>query len=70
MWPEEAVVVPDADAAVAACKDLTAADVVLIKASRVVALDRVAAALLPPEGESGAAGTGAPENRVHEGEGR
>jgi UDP-N-acetylmuramoyl-tripeptide--D-alanyl-D-alanine ligase len=47
MWPEEAVAVPDAGAAVATLEPwLQPADVVLVKASRVVALDRVAERLL------------------------
>jgi UDP-N-acetylmuramoyl-tripeptide--D-alanyl-D-alanine ligase len=49
MWPEEAEAVPDPDAAVALLAPvLGPADVVLVKASRVVALDRVAEALLRP----------------------
>jgi UDP-N-acetylmuramoyl-tripeptide--D-alanyl-D-alanine ligase len=51
MWPEEAVAVPDADAAVAALAGwLRPDDVVLVKASRVIELDRVAERLLrePP----------------------
>jgi UDP-N-acetylmuramoyl-tripeptide--D-alanyl-D-alanine ligase len=49
MWPEEAEAVPDADAAVALLAPaLGPDDVVLVKASRVVALDRVADALLLP----------------------
>ncbi|HZD75317.1 MAG TPA: UDP-N-acetylmuramoyl-tripeptide--D-alanyl-D-alanine ligase, partial [Actinomycetota bacterium] len=52
MWPEEAVPVADADAAVAALEGwLGPDDVVLVKASRVIALDRVAERLLSgPEG--------------------
>ncbi len=47
MWPEEAIAVADADAAVAALEPwLEPADVVLVKASRVIALDRVAERLL------------------------
>jgi UDP-N-acetylmuramoyl-tripeptide--D-alanyl-D-alanine ligase len=49
MWPEEAQAVADADAAVALLTPvLGPADVVLVKASRAVALDRVADALLSP----------------------
>jgi len=49
MWPEEAEAVADADAALALLTPvLGPADVVLVKASRVVALDRVADALLSP----------------------
>jgi UDP-N-acetylmuramoyl-tripeptide--D-alanyl-D-alanine ligase len=54
MWPEEAVAVPDADAAVATLERwLQPADVVLVKASRVVELDRVAERLLrePPRSD-------------------
>jgi UDP-N-acetylmuramoyl-tripeptide--D-alanyl-D-alanine ligase len=47
MWPEEAVAVPDADAAVAAVAGgLAPGDVVLVKASRAIALDSVANRLL------------------------
>jgi UDP-N-acetylmuramoyl-tripeptide--D-alanyl-D-alanine ligase len=49
MWPEEAEAVGDPDAALALLAPaLGPADVVLVKASRVVALDRVADALLSP----------------------
>jgi UDP-N-acetylmuramoyl-tripeptide--D-alanyl-D-alanine ligase len=49
MWPEEAEAVPDPDAAVDLLTPILGpADVVLVKASRVVALDRVADALLSP----------------------
>jgi UDP-N-acetylmuramoyl-tripeptide--D-alanyl-D-alanine ligase len=49
MWPEEAVAVADAEAAVRLLGPwLDPADVVLVKASRVVALDAVADALLRP----------------------
>ena len=49
MWPEEAEAVVDPDAALALLTPvLGPADVVLVKASRVVALDRVADALLSP----------------------
>ena len=49
MWPEEAEAVPGPDAALALlAPSLGPADVVLVKASRVVALDRVAEALLTP----------------------
>jgi UDP-N-acetylmuramoyl-tripeptide--D-alanyl-D-alanine ligase len=49
MWPEEAEAVADPDAALALLTPvLGPADVVLVKASRVVALDRVATALLAP----------------------
>jgi UDP-N-acetylmuramoyl-tripeptide--D-alanyl-D-alanine ligase len=49
MWPEEAEAVPTPDAALALLTPvLGPADVVLVKASRVVALDRVADALLAP----------------------
>jgi UDP-N-acetylmuramoyl-tripeptide--D-alanyl-D-alanine ligase len=47
MWPEEAIAVPDAGAAVAVLEPwLQPGDVVLVKASRVVALDQVAERLL------------------------
>ena len=47
MWPEEAIAVADGDAAVAALEAwLRPGDVVLVKASRVVALDRVAERLV------------------------
>jgi UDP-N-acetylmuramoyl-tripeptide--D-alanyl-D-alanine ligase len=47
MWPEEAIAVADAEAAVAVLQPwLEPADVVLVKASRVIALDRVAERLL------------------------
>jgi UDP-N-acetylmuramoyl-tripeptide--D-alanyl-D-alanine ligase len=50
MWPEEATAVADADAAVAAVSAaLAPGDVVLVKASRVVALERVAERLLAEE---------------------
>jgi UDP-N-acetylmuramoyl-tripeptide--D-alanyl-D-alanine ligase len=49
MWPEEAEAVADAAAAVALLTPVLGPDdVVLVKASRVVALDRVADALLSP----------------------
>jgi UDP-N-acetylmuramoyl-tripeptide--D-alanyl-D-alanine ligase len=49
MWPEEAEAVADPEAALALLTPVLApADVVLVKASRVVALDRVADALLQP----------------------
>jgi UDP-N-acetylmuramoyl-tripeptide--D-alanyl-D-alanine ligase len=49
MWPEEAEAVADPEAALALLTPvLGPADVVLVKASRVVALDRVAHALLRP----------------------
>jgi UDP-N-acetylmuramoyl-tripeptide--D-alanyl-D-alanine ligase len=52
MWPEEAIAVADAEAALAALAPwLRPADVVLVKASRVIALDRVAERLLrEPDG--------------------
>jgi UDP-N-acetylmuramoyl-tripeptide--D-alanyl-D-alanine ligase len=51
MWPEEAEAVTDPEAAVALLTPtLGPADVVLVKASRVVALDMVADALLQPRG--------------------
>jgi UDP-N-acetylmuramoyl-tripeptide--D-alanyl-D-alanine ligase len=58
MWPEEATAVADADAAVAAVTAaLAPGDVVLVKASRVVALDRVAERLLAlTEGLPGGSG--------------
>jgi UDP-N-acetylmuramoyl-tripeptide--D-alanyl-D-alanine ligase len=49
MWPEEAEAVADPDAAVALLTPtLGPSDVLLVKASRVVALDRVADAVLQP----------------------
>jgi UDP-N-acetylmuramoyl-tripeptide--D-alanyl-D-alanine ligase len=49
MWPEEAVAVPDAEAALALLGPaLGPADVVLVKASRVVGLDTLAGELLAP----------------------
>jgi UDP-N-acetylmuramoyl-tripeptide--D-alanyl-D-alanine ligase len=49
MWPEEAEAVADPDAVLALLTPvLGPSDVVLVKASRVVALDRVADALLAP----------------------
>jgi len=49
MWPEEAEAVADLDAALALLAPVLGPDdVVLVKASRVVALDRVADALLAP----------------------
>ncbi len=49
MWPEEAEAVPGPDAALALLTPVLGPDdVVLVKASRVVALDRVADALLQP----------------------
>jgi UDP-N-acetylmuramoyl-tripeptide--D-alanyl-D-alanine ligase len=57
MWPEEAQTVADTQAAVALLvPTLGPADVVLVKASRVVALDAVAEALLGPPGGPGGAG--------------
>jgi UDP-N-acetylmuramoyl-tripeptide--D-alanyl-D-alanine ligase len=57
MWPEEATAVADAEAAVAAVTAaLAPGDVVLVKASRVVALDRVAERLLSPEAPLGGPG--------------
>jgi len=56
MWPEEAVAAADADAALAAVEQALGTgpgDVVLVKASRVVALDRVAERLLDGPGGSG-----------------
>ncbi|HEV8425538.1 MAG TPA: UDP-N-acetylmuramoyl-tripeptide--D-alanyl-D-alanine ligase [Actinomycetes bacterium] len=51
MWPEEAEAVTDPEAAVALLTPtLGPVDVVLVKASRVVALDMVADALLQPRG--------------------
>jgi UDP-N-acetylmuramoyl-tripeptide--D-alanyl-D-alanine ligase len=47
MWPEEAIAVADVEAALAVLERwLEPADVVLVKASRVIALDRVAERLL------------------------
>jgi UDP-N-acetylmuramoyl-tripeptide--D-alanyl-D-alanine ligase len=54
MWPEEAIAVADGDAAVAALEAwLRPGDVVLVKASRVVALDRVAERLVRGPGWAG-----------------
>jgi UDP-N-acetylmuramoyl-tripeptide--D-alanyl-D-alanine ligase len=51
MWPEEAAAVADPEAAIALLTPtLGPADVLLVKASRVVALDRVADAILLPRG--------------------
>jgi UDP-N-acetylmuramoyl-tripeptide--D-alanyl-D-alanine ligase len=51
--------VPDADAAVAAVAGVLApGDVVLVKASRAIALDSVANRLLHPEGERSRQGIG------------
>jgi UDP-N-acetylmuramoyl-tripeptide--D-alanyl-D-alanine ligase len=51
MWPEEAEAVAGPDAALALLAPVLGPDdVVLVKASRVVALDRVADALLQPRG--------------------
>jgi UDP-N-acetylmuramoyl-tripeptide--D-alanyl-D-alanine ligase len=51
MWPEEAEAVAGPDAALALLTPVLGPDdVVLVKASRVVALDRVADALLQPRG--------------------
>jgi UDP-N-acetylmuramoyl-tripeptide--D-alanyl-D-alanine ligase len=56
MWPQEAIAVPDAGAAVAALEPwLQPADVVLVKASRVVALDRVAERILAAGADQGGA---------------
>jgi UDP-N-acetylmuramoyl-tripeptide--D-alanyl-D-alanine ligase len=66
MWPEEAVAVPDAGAAVAAvAAALAPGDVVLVKASRAVALDQVATSLLAgaEDGAAGGAGPVPPEGR-------
>jgi UDP-N-acetylmuramoyl-tripeptide--D-alanyl-D-alanine ligase len=65
MWPEEAIAVPDAGAAVAALEPwLEPADVVLVKASRVVALDRVADRLIHGPEEPGEPPAGAPGDRA------
>jgi UDP-N-acetylmuramoyl-tripeptide--D-alanyl-D-alanine ligase len=49
-WGEESILVPDADAATALLHDqLQPGDVVLVKASKVAQLWRVADALLAPE---------------------
>jgi UDP-N-acetylmuramoyl-tripeptide--D-alanyl-D-alanine ligase len=61
MWPEEATAVADAAAAIAVLgPGLGPADVVLVKASRVVGLDEVADRLLrPPQRGPGGSGSGA-----------
>jgi UDP-N-acetylmuramoyl-tripeptide--D-alanyl-D-alanine ligase len=57
MWPEEAHAAADADAAVALLgPTLGPADVVLVKASRVVGLEAVAEGLLRPRTEPGGPG--------------
>jgi UDP-N-acetylmuramoyl-tripeptide--D-alanyl-D-alanine ligase len=57
MWPEEAHAVADPDAAVALLgPTLGPADVVLVKASRVVGLEVVAERLLAPRSETGGPG--------------
>jgi UDP-N-acetylmuramoyl-tripeptide--D-alanyl-D-alanine ligase len=59
MWPEEARAAADPDAAVALLgPTLGSADVVLVKASRVVGLDVVADRLLRPRREEGRGGPG------------
>jgi UDP-N-acetylmuramoyl-tripeptide--D-alanyl-D-alanine ligase len=57
MWPEEAeAVAGPADALALLTPALGPADVVLVKASRVVALDRLADALLRPLATEGSGG--------------
>lgn len=59
-WGGESEIVDDVPAALAVlARDLEAGDVVLIKASRSVGLDRVATALLTPAATTGAVPTGA-----------
>jgi UDP-N-acetylmuramoyl-tripeptide--D-alanyl-D-alanine ligase len=64
MWPEEAEAVADPAAAVELLTPtLGPADVLLVKASRVVALDAVADAVLLPRNGAGAPRSGAPAAR-------
>ncbi|MEY9874957.1 UDP-N-acetylmuramoyl-tripeptide--D-alanyl-D-alanine ligase [Streptacidiphilus sp. MAP12-33] len=56
-WGEESVLVPDADSAIELLREqVRPGDVVLVKASRSVGLEKVAAALLAHDAPSGAAG--------------
>jgi UDP-N-acetylmuramoyl-tripeptide--D-alanyl-D-alanine ligase len=65
MWPEEAIAVADAEAALAMLESwLEPTDVVLVKASRVIALDRVAERLL--RGTGGGQATPGPNERGRE----
>jgi UDP-N-acetylmuramoyl-tripeptide--D-alanyl-D-alanine ligase len=65
MWPQEAIAVPDVGAAVALLEPwLRPADVVLVKASRVVALDDVAERLLRGPSGPGEPPGAAPADRA------
>ncbi|MCF2531301.1 UDP-N-acetylmuramoyl-tripeptide--D-alanyl-D-alanine ligase [Yinghuangia soli] len=64
-WGEESVLVPDTQAAVDLLRsELRAGDIVLVKASRGAALERVALALLEDEGQSETSGAAAAAGEV------